>query len=33
MNIQELLSYKDYKDGLKALYDAFDLIKEFSLTG
>lgn len=25
MNIQELLSYKDYKDGLKALYDAFDL--------
>lgn len=25
INIQELLSYKDYKDGLKALYNEFDL--------
>lgn len=25
MNIQQLLSYKDYKDGLKALYNTFDL--------
>lgn len=25
MNIKELLSYKDYKDGLKALYSTFNL--------
>lgn len=25
MNIQQLLSYQDYKDGLKALYSVFDL--------